>query len=70
MKTYKFKTNISCGVCVANVTPFMNDEKEIHAWEVDTKNPDKVLTVSGEELTKEKVKQTVEKAGYVIKGEV
>lgn len=70
MKTYKFKTNINCGTCVANVTPHMNGEGSIESWEVDTTNPDKVLTVSGENLTKEQVKETVEKAGYLIQGEL
>lgn len=70
MKTYKFKTNISCGTCVANITPHMNGEESIQSWEVDTKNPDKILTVSGKNLTKEQVKETVEKAGYLIKDEL
>ncbi len=24
MNTYKFKTNINCGGCIAGVTPFLN----------------------------------------------
>ncbi len=41
----KFKTSINCGSCVAKVTPRLNDADFIESWEVDTKNPDKILTV-------------------------
>lgn len=70
MTTLKFKTNINCSGCVAKVTPHLNEEKSIEKWEVDTSNLDKILTVSGEHLDKEKVKETVQKAGFIIKGEV
>ncbi|HEY8400541.1 MAG TPA: cation transporter [Cytophagaceae bacterium] len=70
MITYKFKTNINCENCVAKVTEYLNNEKSIEKWEVDTKVPEKVLTVTGENLDKEKVKEVVEKAGFVVKGEV
>lgn len=42
---HTFKTNINCGGCIAKVTPFMDDESAISSWEVDTDNPDKILTV-------------------------
>lgn len=70
MKTIQFKTNINCSSCVAKVTPHLNEEETIENWEVNTMTPDKVLTVSGENLDKEKVKSVVEKAGFVVKGEV
>ena len=63
MKTLKFKTNIKCSGCVATITPFLNGEKEIIAWEVDTANPNKVLTVTTDSPA-EKIQQVVEKAGY------
>lgn len=64
MKTLKFKTNINCGGCVKAVTPFLNGEKEIAHWEVDTADPDKILTVSTSTLSAEDVEQVVKKAGY------
>lgn len=70
MTTYKFKTNINCGNCVSKVTDYLNNEKSIEKWEVDTNVPEKILTVSGENLDKEKIKEAVEKAGFVVKGEV
>ena len=66
MKILKFKTNINCGNCVRAVTGFINDVTEIEKWEVDTDNPDKILTVKGEEVTAEAVIETVEDAGYDI----
>ena len=66
METLKFKTNIKCGGCVANVTPFLNEMPEIAKWSVDTDNPEKILTIEiKDQLDAEKVIDTLEKAGYV-----
>lgn len=66
METLQFKTNINCGGCVAKVTPFLNQLEEIENWKVDTANPNKILTVSGEDLTCELIQQSVEQAGFII----
>ncbi|PJJ59510.1 heavy-metal-associated domain-containing protein [Hymenobacter chitinivorans] len=63
MKTLQFKTNINCGGCIKAVTPTLNGEPAISAWQVDTANPDKVLTISGE-LTEAQVIALVEDAGF------
>jgi copper chaperone len=63
MEALKFKTTIKCSGCVAKVTPFLNEALGEDNWEVDYNNPQKVLTVVGEE-DKTKVIQAVEKAGY------
>jgi len=66
METLKFKTNIKCGGCIATVTPFLDKLPEISKWEVDTNNPDKVLTVEADdELGAETVIDTLKNAGYV-----
>lgn len=66
METLKFKTNIKCGGCIATVTPFLDKLPEISKWEVDTNNPDKVLTVeSSDELAAKTVIDTLKEAGYV-----
>lgn len=62
METVKLKTNIKCGNCVATVTPFLNEALGEGNWQVDIKDPKKVLTV--ENATTEQVRQAVEKAGY------
>ena len=61
---YQFKTNIMCGSCIAKVTPYLNANNEIKNWEVDTQNPNKVLTVETENLNDEKVKEIVQQAGF------
>lgn len=65
METLKFKTNIKCGNCIATVTPFLNGISEIEDWEVDTKTPEKTLTVTAkDDLQASKVIQELNKAGY------
>jgi copper chaperone len=62
-----FKTNINCNNCVAKVKPFLNQVENIDTWQVDTNNPDKILSVSGEEeLTSTEVIEAVQKAGFTI----
>lgn len=66
METLKFKTNIKCGGCVATVTPFLNEVPQISKWEVDTNNPEKVLTVeANDQLAAETVVTTLQKAGFI-----
>lgn len=61
---HQFKTNIMCGSCIAKVTPYLNESRDIRHWEVDTQNPNKILTVETENLTDEMVKEIVKEAGY------
>ncbi|GAB4041266.1 heavy-metal-associated domain-containing protein [Spirosoma gilvum] len=61
-QSIQFKTNIKCGGCIATVTPFLNDAVGEGHWNVDTQNPDKLLTVETTDAAL--VKQAVEKAGY------
>ena len=64
MNKYQFKTNIKCSGCVATITPHLNGEKDIRNWEVDTVNPDKILTIEAEQLKENQLKNLVEKAGF------
>lgn len=66
MKTLQFKTNINCGGCIKAVTPTLNQEVGAGNWQVDTANPDKILTISSDQLTPEQVVNAVEKAGFKI----
>jgi len=66
METLKFKTDINCGGCLAKVSPFLNDEKSIEKWEVNTSTPEKTLTVETEETNPEKIISAVQKAGFKI----
>ena len=64
MKQYQFKTNINCSGCVAKVTPVLTENEEIKEWNVDTDNPNKILTVETENLNEEQVTTIVQKAGF------
>ena len=64
METIKLKTNIKCGGCVATVTPFLNQSVGEGNWQVDTQNPDKVLTVKTEGVPATAVQQAVQQAGF------
>ena len=65
MEQLKFKTNIKCGGCIATVTPILNNISNITKWEVDTVNPDKILTVEGSgNLNQDDIVKSLEKAGY------
>lgn len=64
MNTYQFKTNINCGGCIANVTPYLDANNQIKSWKVDTANPNKILTIETEELTPEMIQTIVKNAGY------
>lgn len=64
METLKFKTNVNCGGCIANVTPHLNQIKGIGKWNVDTSNPLKVLTVETSEIVPEEIIEKLKEAGY------
>lgn len=64
METLKYKTNINCGGCVATVTPYLDKLAGVEKWEVDTQNPDKILTVKGKDVPDAAVQQAVEEAGF------
>ena len=64
MKTLKFKTNINCGGCISKVTPLLNNQEGVESWEVDTVNPDKILTIKSNGASEEDVKATLQKVGF------
>lgn len=64
METVQFKTNIKCSGCIATVTPVLNSLAGPDNWEVDLQSPDKILTVSKENLDKSEIRVAIEKAGY------
>jgi copper chaperone CopZ len=66
MEQFQFKTNINCGGCINAIKPHFEKINEIKEWAVDTDNPDKILTIKVENLSKEQVIEIVQKAGYTI----
>ena len=65
----KFKTNINWSGCVAKVTPYLNEAEGITKWNVDTNNPNKILTVETKDLSESDIKDLVTKAGFKIEEE-
>ncbi|HEX8428383.1 hypothetical protein [Hymenobacter sp.] len=66
MPALQFKTSINCANCLRAVTPFLDAEASVKKWNVDTNNPDKVLTVEGENVIPELVMKAVAQAGFDI----
>ena len=66
MQTLRFKTTINCGGCIKAVTPALNQEVGANNWQVDTANPDKILTVTSPQATASQVVKAVETAGFEI----
>ena len=64
METLKFKTNINCSGCIKSITPFLDKAEGVKSWQVDTVNPEKILTVEAEGTNADSLKQVVEKAGF------
>ena len=62
----EFKTTINCNNCIAKVTPYLDSVKGIVHWEVDIKNPAKILTVYGDDVRSEEVKAKIKEAGYSV----
>lgn len=60
----KFKTNINCGACVSKVTPVLDGNEQVEKWDVDTVNPDKILTVEGANIDEEELVHSLKKVGY------
>mgnify|MGYP003411324997 FL=1 len=63
MASIKFKTDIKCMGCVAQVTPHLNETIGQENWEVDITTPSKILTVRGES-NETKIKEALQKAGF------
>ena len=63
MESIKFKTDIKCMGCVAQVTPHLNETIGQENWEMDITNPSKILTVWGE-LNEDRIKEALKKAGF------
>ena len=64
MDTIRFKTNIKCSGCVAQVTPALNETVGTNNWSVDTTNPDRILTVSGDSASEDEITEALQKAGF------
>lgn len=65
-ETYYFSTNVHCGGCLAQVRPALDAAEGICHWDLDLSNPQKILTVHSEGITRNEIMETVQKAGFAI----
>jgi len=63
METIKFKTNIKCTGCLAQVGPSLNETVGENNWQVDLSSAEKTLSVQGD-LTENEIIAAVEEAGF------
>lgn len=66
MKTLKFKSNIMCGSCLADVKPILDEEKNIDSWNVDLKNPERTLEIKSDTMDANAVQELLKNAGYNV----
>lgn len=66
MKILTFTSNIACNGCVSKVKPFLDELIGVIKWEVDTENPQKILSVYTNELSADQIHEAVIKAGYQL----
>ena len=66
----KYRTNLNCGSCVAAVKPHLDNDPTIRRWSVDTADPNKVLTVEGEDISREHVERDMASAGFKVLGQI
>jgi copper chaperone len=64
MKKIQYKTNIMCDSCIAKVSHVLNEIAGENNWDVDLKNPKKILTVSSESDNENKIVTALQKIGY------
>lgn len=64
MEIMKFKTNISSEEAVSAVAPYLDNTTDIRKWKVDVNSPNKILSVSGEDLYPSLVEKAVQQAGF------
>ncbi|NLN26346.1 MAG: hypothetical protein GX163_12035 [Bacteroidetes bacterium] len=60
MKELKFKTTLSCGGCVSKVQSDLDSAVGSSNWHVDTDNPEKILTIQAEEISKDEIIAIIE----------
>ena len=64
MKTTQFKTNINCSGCVAKATPALDQAAGAHNWNVDTANPEKILTVTADAASPDVIIDALQAVGF------
>lgn len=64
MEILKFKTNVENQEAISKVAAYLDKEEGISKWNIDTESEEKILSVSGTDLSPQTVKNAVEQAGF------
>jgi hypothetical protein len=70
METRTFRTNLNCGNCVAKAAVFLDADREIAQWSVETGDARKLLTVSGARIQPDRIRSEVKQAGFEVFEEI
>lgn len=65
--TYQFRTDINCLGCAHEIKPHLDkleQSHEIKHWKVDLTNPDNILTIETNNMSREEVETVIQKAGF------
>ncbi|MGL4423318.1 MAG: heavy-metal-associated domain-containing protein, partial [Gemmataceae bacterium] len=68
--TQHYRTNLNCGNCVAKVRPFLDADRTIHSWTVDTSTAEKRLTIVGDNVPRSVVEAAIESGGFRVLGPI
>jgi len=63
-KELQFKTNLNCGGCVSKVKADLDNAEGINEWNVNTENPDKILSVNSTGITEEAIINIIKSKGF------
>ncbi|GAB3832037.1 copper chaperone [Pontibacter rugosus] len=64
MEIIKFKTNVENQEALSKVAPYLDKVERISKWSLDTESTDKVLSVSGTDLSPQTIESAIEQAGF------
>lgn len=68
--TRRYKTNLRCGGCVGTIAPVLDAAPGVKGWSADTDSPDKVLTVEGDDVGRDRVAGLLRSVGYDVLAEL
>jgi cation transport ATPase len=69
MPTIQVSTNLRCAACVQSITPSFDAEPGITRWSADVSTPQKLLTVEGPSISRERVVELLRAKGYDAQAE-
>jgi copper chaperone CopZ len=63
-ESIQFKTTINCGSCIAKVKTSLDELLGEGNWQVDTSNPDKLLSVNHAHVIEDELVMKLAELGY------